>query len=596
MQPIKKIGGLRPRFLVAAALMLAGAIPGITRAQGASGACPDTQSGLTLPAGFCATIFADNIGHARHLVVGSNGVVYVNTWSGSYYGNDQVHSGGFLVALQDTMGAGRADVNERFGETVQSGGHGGTGIGLYRGFLYVESNDKIVRYALPAGAIVPAGAAEVIVSGLPLTGDHPMHPFAIDADGQLYVDLGSATNACQAQNRMLQSPGLRPCTELKTRAGIWHFDANTPNQVFSAAQRYATGIRNAVGITVDSTGHGIFATQHGRDQLSQNWPDLYKPEQSPVLPSEELLRITRNGDYGWPECYFDGIQGKLVLAPEYGGDGGKSVDICAKKLAPVAAFPAHWAPDDLLLYYGTGFPDHYRGGAFIAFHGSWNRAPFPQQGYNIVFQPLSGGRAAGSCEIFADGFAGPLKDPAKALHRPTGLALGPDGALYVADDQNGRVYRIVYRGGAQSAAASATPCPSADASPGAMIAVAAGPPEGTHPDAGNASGGAPAVPQGATLAMVTLGERIYHGQVAAAACTGCHGTDGSGTPLGPPLTAHAWLWSDGSYAGIDKTIRDGVANPKQYRSAMPPMGGAQLSADQLSAVAAYVWSLSHSAQ
>ena len=287
MQPVQKIGGLRPRFLIAAALMLAGAVPGITRAQAANGACPDNQSGLTLPAGFCATIFADNIGHARHLVVGSNGVVYVNTWSGTYYGNDQVHAGGFLVALQDTKGAGRADVNERFGETVQSGGHGGTGIGIYHNYLYVESNDKIVRYALPAGAIVPTGAAEVIVSGLPLTGDHPMHPFAIDADGQLYVDLGSATNACQAQNRMLKSPGLRPCTELKTRAGIWRFSANRANQVFSEAQRYATGIRNSVGITVDSSGHGIFATQHGRDQLSQNWPDLYKPEQSPVLPAEE---------------------------------------------------------------------------------------------------------------------------------------------------------------------------------------------------------------------------------------------------------------------------------------------------------------------
>ena len=96
----------------------------------APSACPGDDSGLTLPAGFCATIFADDIGHARHLVVASDGVVYVNTWSGDYYGNDVPHAGGFLVALQDTSGAGRANVDQRFGETAQSGGAGGTGIGL----------------------------------------------------------------------------------------------------------------------------------------------------------------------------------------------------------------------------------------------------------------------------------------------------------------------------------------------------------------------------------------------------------------------------------------------------------------------------------
>src|SRR3984893_19352593 len=130
--------------------------------------CPQNDSGLQLPPGFCATIFADGIGHARHLVVGPNGVVYVNTWSGRYYGNDVPHAGGFLVALRDTTGAGKADFNERFGETVQSGGAGGTGIGLYRDGLFAEINDKIVRYAFLAGALVPRGPAVPIVSGLPL--------------------------------------------------------------------------------------------------------------------------------------------------------------------------------------------------------------------------------------------------------------------------------------------------------------------------------------------------------------------------------------------------------------------------------------------
>src|ERR1700678_1350088 len=139
-------------------------------AQGAPGAapsatasCPQDDSGLKLPAGFCATVFADGIGHARHLVVAPNGVVYVNTWSGRYYGNDTPHAGGFLVALRDTTGTGKADVDQRFGETVQSGGAGGTGIGLYKGGLFAEINDKIVRYALPAGSIVPQGPAVPVV-------------------------------------------------------------------------------------------------------------------------------------------------------------------------------------------------------------------------------------------------------------------------------------------------------------------------------------------------------------------------------------------------------------------------------------------------
>ncbi len=149
-------------------------------------------------------------------------------------------------------------------------------------------NDRIVRYALPAGAIVPTGAPEVIVSGLPLTGDHPMHPFAIDAQGNLYVDLGSATNACQVQNRMPHSPGNQPCTELETRAGIWRYDANRTGQPFSPAERFATGLRNGEGLAFDAAGR-IFATQHGRDQLRENWPHLYTPEQGANEPAEELV-------------------------------------------------------------------------------------------------------------------------------------------------------------------------------------------------------------------------------------------------------------------------------------------------------------------
>jgi glucose/arabinose dehydrogenase len=174
--------------------------------------CSNTDAGLKLPTGFCATVFADGIGHARHLVVGPGGVVYVNTWTTDDYGPGKLPEGGFLVALQDKSGRGTAGVIERFGATVQTGGAGGTGIGIYKGSIYAELNDKIVRYSLPPGVLVPRDPPETIVSGLPLGGDHPMHPFIISAEGSLYVDVGTATNSCQPKNRQPHIPGADPCT------------------------------------------------------------------------------------------------------------------------------------------------------------------------------------------------------------------------------------------------------------------------------------------------------------------------------------------------------------------------------------------------
>ena len=133
--------------------------------------CAATDSGLSLPTGFCATIFADKIGHARQLVVAPDGTVYVNTWSGVYYGNDKPHPGGFLVALKDTKGTGQADLNVRFGETPAEGAHGGTGIWLYKNWLYAEINDKIVRYELKDGESAPSVKPETILGGMPIDGD-----------------------------------------------------------------------------------------------------------------------------------------------------------------------------------------------------------------------------------------------------------------------------------------------------------------------------------------------------------------------------------------------------------------------------------------
>ncbi len=552
--------------------------------------CKTDAGGITLSPGFCATVFADHLGHVRHMAVAANGVVYANTWSGTYYQNDTPPAGGMLLALQDTSGDGKADKIERFGPAFnagQRGDHGGTGIGLYKNYVYAETDDKIVRYALPAKGSVPTGKPETVLYGLPLSGDHPMHPFLIDRQGNMYVDEGSATNSCQSQNRIPLVPGISPCTELLTRGGTWRYDANKLNQRFSAAARFATGIRNGEAFSIDSAGR-IYATQHGRDQLFENWPKLYTMVQGQNEPAEELVHLQRGGDYGWPECYYDYDQKKLVLAPEYGGDGGKKLGVCARKLEPVAAFPAHWAPNDMLIYEGNGFPSAYKDGAFLAFHGSWNRAPGQQGGYNVVFQPMADGKAKGPFVVFADGFAGPQKQPGRAVHRPTGLAVAPDGALYISDDQGGEIWRVTYQGDNKAAGiASAAPTP---ASEQAMAAGQALPPEGIHPDAGQ---GPLPTPPGGSPDQVALGDRIFHGQAANGTCAGCHGADAMGSGVGSNLASGKWAWSNGSVQGITQTIEHGVPKPKNHTGSMPPMGGVQLSQADIGAVADYVWAVGH---
>lgn len=560
--------------LGAVALLTAAAAPkAAPRAAAKPTACAGDNGGITLPPGFCATVFADDLGRTRQLSVAPDGAVYVNSEKGRPVAG-QAPIERFLIALKDTNADGKADEVARFGQTAGEGSDGGTGVVVYKTFVYAEVNDLIVRYALTPGSIAPRGQAEVVIKGLPTNGNHGMHPFIIDAKGQLFVDLGSATNSCQTKDRMSGVPGADPCVELETRAGIWRYDANKLGQTFSPKERYASGIRNGEGFGLDAAGR-LFVTQHGRDQLLQNWPALYPDAaKATELPAEEMVLLKEGGDYGWPYCYFDGAQNKLVLAPEYGGDGGKKVGLCAGKLPPVAHFPAHWAPNDLKIYLGGGFPAAYRGGALIAFHGSWNRAPAPQAGFNVVFQPLRDGKASGPWVVFADGFAGSSKDSGKATYRPTGLAVAPDGALFISDDVRGRIWRVTYRG-----------------SPTAAVAAASAPKYTTAPKA--AVQGALPVPPGATAAQVELGGRIFRGAAAGGTCGGCHGPEGKGSTLGPDLTTGTWLSGDGSLASIADTVANGVAAPKKFKQPMPAMGGSQLSPSDLAAVAAYVWAVGH---
>ncbi len=380
-------------------------------------ACTRT-AGLTLPEGFCAVVVAQGLGNVRQLAVGPGGELYA-----ALRGDN-----GGLLRLRDTDGDGTADRTDRlFGE-------GGTGIAVHDGHLWLATPDRILRWKLPAPTATTLGTPEVVVTGMP-TGGHQEKTFAFLGGDTLIVNFGSATNSCQVSDRAVRSPGREPCTELEGRAGLWRFSASKLNQRPGDGIRHATGLRNAMALGVEPATGKLFASPHGRDQLSANWG--FTDQQNAELPSEEFMLVEPGDDFGWPYCYYDQVQQQKVLAPEYGGDG-RATGRCAGKKAPLIGFPGHWAPMAILFATGTQFPEAYRRGAFIAFHGSWNRAPLPQQGYRVVFAPFGAdGRPTGQYQTFATSSEGDT-----AL-RPAGLAWAADGSLYIGSERGGTIWKVM---------------------------------------------------------------------------------------------------------------------------------------------------------
>ncbi len=417
------------RILRWALLLLAGALPSQgppplpARVLAPQETPPETctrASGLVLPEGFCAIVVASQVGPVRQVAVAPNGDLYASVEGGS----------GGVLALRDTNGDGRADLRRRFGD------EGGTGLRLRVGELWFASNRRVLRWPLREGRLEPEREPAVVVDGLP-TGGHGAKSFAFLGGDSLIVNIGSRTNSCQEQDRAYRSPGRDPCTELETRAGLWLFDARRHGQRQPDGVRYATGLRNALALGVDPRTGALYAAPHGRDQLGANWG--FSDAQNAELPAEEFVQVSFADDFGWPYCYYDHLQAKKVLAPEYGGDG-KTVGRCAGKKNPLVAFPGHWGPMAIEFYTGNQFPEKYRGGAFVAFHGSWNRAPLPQAGYRVVFVPFADGRPTGAYETFATGAGGPTD------LRASGLAVGPDGSLYLAAPDHQTIWRVLYRG------------------------------------------------------------------------------------------------------------------------------------------------------
>jgi glucose/arabinose dehydrogenase len=404
--------------------------------KGAAIACDPSNSGITVPAGFCAAVVSGThpVPGARHILIESNGDMIV-----SFNGYGAGQTGG-IVILRDTNGDGKADIaGEKFGTGNT------TGIALRNGYLYYATPVEIGRYKFTAGDLKPAGPPEKIVTGFPPQNQHEDKDLAFDDRGGMYTNVGLPSNACQNPDRRPGIPGQDPCPLLEKGGGFWKYNENTPNQVFSPAQRWATGVRQPVALAWRD-GH-LFAAMNSRDSLDTLWPAKFTAEDNATRPLEPLLQVDQGSVFGWPYCYFDAQANDMVLAPEYGGDG-KTIGRCAQYQKPVATYPAHYAPVGLMFYSGTQFPAKYRGGAFIAFHGSWNRSPAAQEGYNVIYQPFAAGKPSGKYEVFADGFKGPvpIKNPNDALARPDGTGQGPDGSLYITDSVKGKVWRVLYKG------------------------------------------------------------------------------------------------------------------------------------------------------
>lgn len=404
-----------------------------SNAAGGVPTCDPDNGGLKLPTGFCAQAVSDGIGAARHLVVAPNGDLYVAL---RRVGED----GGGIVALRDADGDGRLETKERFGEGST------TGIALRNGYLYAATTAAVQRYKMTPGQLKPSGAMETVVAGLPGGRGHQDKGISFDGKGFLYVNVGAPSNACQMPDRQPGVRGQDPCMLLEKHGGIWKFDENKLGQKQEDGTLFATGLRQMLAIAWHDG--ALYIAMNNRDQLDTMWPGVFSAQENAERPAEPLYKAEQGANFGWPYCFFDYGLKRLLLNPEYGGDG-KTVGRCGQFTLPVASFPAHWAPVDLQFYTGAQFPKRYQGGAFIAFHGSWNRSPMPQDGYNVTFQPFVNGKPSGAFEVFAEGFAGksPLMQPNEAVARADGVAQAPDGSLYIGESNRGKIWRVVYRGG-----------------------------------------------------------------------------------------------------------------------------------------------------
>ena len=504
---------------------------------GAALPTPDADDGaIQLPPGFRALVVADNLvlgqkvgntaNKLRYLAVADNGDLYAKTVVGG------------LLALRSTKGDGRAD------QIVPFGSGGGTGIALWHGYLYESTTTAVYRYRITPGTLVPQGEPETVITGLPAGRQHDAKNIVFSSDGQLFVEVGSPYNDYSDGDRKLGAKGKDATEFLKTHGGFWRFDPLKLNQKFEDGYHYSTGHRHSVAAAWNPVSNALFMVMMGRDQLSVVAPQFYNDYDNAERVAEEMHVIHDGTNLGWPYTYYDPITKARMIAPEFGGDNKKRDD-SGKYDPPLIAFPGHWAPLQTAFYFKDQFPAKYHGGAFIAFHGSWNRAPLPQAGYRVEFVPFDDkGMPTGTYEDFATGFPeiqGEFTSPNAAKYRPCGLAVGPDGSLYVGDSERGRIWRIIYTGDlAHKAIASTTTLSAATT--------------------------------GKVLKDGSKGYRLY-----TQTCAICHIADGSGVgSMQPALVGSGVV--NGDSATLIKVLLKGPgavlpADRAKYTNVMPPFAG-----------------------